>query len=145
MNDSYDKLSFREGWQPTGRSADVTLHFQRYANDFRLRPDALYYFKPVETFNVPGMSDDDKFEGIDSTSSTRSAASRRHHNGVIARIRRHLCRNTRCAAPVPSFHAGRKPRVTSAERSNVWSSFRSRPALALVIWRGAGPGRIRPK
>jgi hypothetical protein len=66
MNDSYDKLSFREGWQPTGRSADVTLHFQKYANDFKVRTDALYYFKPVETFNVPGMSDDDKFDGIDS-------------------------------------------------------------------------------
>jgi hypothetical protein len=66
MLDSYDTQSFRRGWLPVGRSGDVTLNFQAYATRFSVRPNELYYFKPLETFDIEGMSLDEKFEDIDS-------------------------------------------------------------------------------
>jgi hypothetical protein len=65
MSDSRDKISFRHGWLPVGRSTDALLNLMLYADQFEL-PVKSYYFKPIESFDVPGMSDDNKFEHIDS-------------------------------------------------------------------------------
>ena len=64
MSDSHDPISFRVGWQPVGKSRDVTLGFQHYLKDFITPLDTPYYFKAIRSFDVP-HSDDEKFEAID--------------------------------------------------------------------------------
>lgn len=65
MTDSHCRRSFREGWQPTGLSRDVTLNFQLCLQTFDIPLDVLYYFKPISTFNVPGLSASAKVEDVD--------------------------------------------------------------------------------
>jgi hypothetical protein len=65
MIDSDKNLSFREDWLPTGCSRDVTLSLQCYMEDVLITLDVLYYFKPLSTFNVLGLTDAQKFEDID--------------------------------------------------------------------------------
>jgi len=66
MTDSPQRSSFRKNWLPTGTNSDVTLSLQSYMDVVIMAPDVLYYFKPLATFEVPGLSDDAKFEDIDS-------------------------------------------------------------------------------
>ena len=65
MTDSHHRESFRRGWCPSGFSRDVTLGFQRLFDICEIRPDQLYYFKPLSTFIVPELSTDELFESID--------------------------------------------------------------------------------
>jgi hypothetical protein len=41
------------------------LNFQLLLHDIEIPPDVLYYFKPIASFRVSGMSEDEKFEDID--------------------------------------------------------------------------------
>lgn len=66
MIDSRGKASFREGWYPTGYSRDATVGFQNHAEMFIIGRDTAYFFKPVSSFFVPGLDEDEKFEEIDS-------------------------------------------------------------------------------
>jgi hypothetical protein len=66
MIDSLQRRTFREGWLPTGASSDATLGLQTYMDGVIINPDVLYYFKPIATFDVPGLTETAKFEDIDS-------------------------------------------------------------------------------
>lgn len=65
MTDSYDSSSFRDGWLAIGLSRDVALNFQCALEELIIPLRVLYYFKALSTFDVPGLSDEEKFEEID--------------------------------------------------------------------------------
>jgi len=65
MTDSYDATSFRKGWQAIGLSRNVTLNFQLCLDKLEIPLNVVSYFKPIATFHVPGLSDNEKFEDID--------------------------------------------------------------------------------
>ena len=44
---------------------DVMLGLQRLVAMFDVRMDDLYYFKPIASFALPGVSETDKFEIVD--------------------------------------------------------------------------------
>jgi hypothetical protein len=65
MNDSYDRTSFRDGWTPTGFSRDATLSFQRLTEFIELPLNVVYFFKPISTFKMPSLNENEKFDAID--------------------------------------------------------------------------------